>query len=117
MASRPVDGGAARGHRGLPGVSFEVLRAYEPTFTMRHDPVVQSFSRATTQVLGVEPVPNMRVGASDARLCRRAGIPTVICGLTPNNMGAHDEYEQVEELMALGEIFTRCALGYLTSER
>lgn len=101
---------------GLPGVSFEVLRAYEPTFTPRHDPVVQSFSRATTQVLGVEPVANMRVGASDARLCRRAGIPTVICGLTPNNMGAHDEYVQVEELMALGEIFTRGALDYLTSE-
>ena len=102
---------------GLPGVSFEVLRAYEPTFTPRQDPVVQSFSRATTQVLGVEPVANMRVGASDARLCRRAGIPTVICGLTPNNMGAHDEYVQVEELMALGEIFTRGALDYLTSER
>lgn len=71
--------------------------------------------RTTTQVLGVEPGANMRVGASDARVCRRAGITTVICGLTPNTMGAPDEYVQAEELMALGEIFTRGALAYLTS--
>jgi succinyl-diaminopimelate desuccinylase len=37
-------------------------------------------------VLGFEPAANMRVGASDARLYRAAGVPSVVCGLTPNDM-------------------------------
>jgi succinyl-diaminopimelate desuccinylase len=55
----------------------------------------------------------MRVGASDSRLYRRAGIPTVVCGLTPHNMGAADEYVEVDELCALGVMMTLASYDYL----
>lgn len=102
-----------RGLADVPGVGFEVLRAYEPSFTPPENDLVASLAAATGEILNVTPVVNMRVGASDARLFRRAGIPTVVCGLTPNNMGAADEYVDVEELKSLGEIFTVAAFDYL----
>jgi succinyl-diaminopimelate desuccinylase len=58
----------------------------------------------------------MRVGASDSRLYRKAGMPTVVCGLTPNNMGGSDEYVDVEELTALGVILTLSAFDFLNSK-
>jgi succinyl-diaminopimelate desuccinylase len=64
-------------------------------------------------VIGAPPVRNMRVGASDARLYRRAGVPTVVCGLTPYNMGGADEYVDIGELLAVGDIFALTAFDFL----
>ena len=55
-------------------------------------------------VLDGRPVPNMRVGASDARLYRAAGIPSVVCGLTPHNLGGPDEYVDIDELVDVTKI-------------
>ena len=68
-------------------------------------------------MLGVTPARNMRVGASDARLYRRAGVPTVVCGLTPYNMGSADEYVDMSELLALGDIFVLTAYDFLNAAR
>ena len=70
---------------------------------------------ASRQVFKGEPVVNMRVGASDARLYRRAGIPTIVCGLTPNNMGAADEYVTAEELTGLGRVMAIASFDYLSA--
>jgi succinyl-diaminopimelate desuccinylase len=55
----------------------------------------------------------MRVGASDAPLCRASGVSSVVCVLTPNNMGAADEYVAIEELKSLSEIFALSAFDFL----
>jgi succinyl-diaminopimelate desuccinylase len=68
------------------------------------------------EVMGVTPVVNMRVGASDSRLYRAAGHPTVVCGLTPNNMGAANEFVEAEELMCLGQVLTLAAFDFLNRE-
>jgi succinyl-diaminopimelate desuccinylase len=95
------------------GVTIEISRRYEPTWTDPTHPVVQAVCNNCRAVLGVDPVVNMRVGASDARLYRLAGVPSVVCGLTPHNMGATDEYVEIEELMNLGEILALSAFDYL----
>jgi succinyl-diaminopimelate desuccinylase len=59
----------------------------------------------------------MRVGASDARLYRYAGVPTVVCGLTSYNMGAADEYIDVGEMRALAKIFITTAMDFLGSSK
>jgi succinyl-diaminopimelate desuccinylase len=64
-----------------------------------------------------EPVVNVRVGASDSRLYRRAAIPTVVCGLTPHNMGTADEYVDVDELCSLGVMITLAIYDYLTTRK
>lgn len=85
----------------IPGVSIEITRRYEPNWTMPDHPVVDAVSAACEAVLGTRPVRTMRVGASDARHYRYAGVPTVTCGLTPNNMGGADEHVGLDELHRL----------------
>jgi succinyl-diaminopimelate desuccinylase len=99
----------------LEGVEVEYLRGYDPSWTDPRHRIVKVLTSCCEEVIGVEPVINMRVGASDSRLYRKAGIPTVVCGLTPNNMGAADEYVEVEELTALGVIITLAAFDFLNS--
>ncbi|MCG8649622.1 MAG: M20/M25/M40 family metallo-hydrolase, partial [Pirellulales bacterium] len=97
-------------------VRYSVTRRYEPTWTSPLEPIVASTLAACRSVFGGDPLPNMRVGASDARLYRAAGIPTVVCGLTPHNLGAPDEYVDVNELVDVAKIHTLGALDFLRPE-
>jgi succinyl-diaminopimelate desuccinylase len=96
-----------------PDVNLEITRRYEPSWTDPDHEIIRVLRRNCHAVLGQSPVVNMRVGASDARLYRAAGVPTVVCGLTPNNMGAADENVEIIELQSLGEIFTLSAYDFL----
>lgn len=98
---------------GVPGVELTISRRYEPSWTDPGHPAIAVLRANCHAVLGYAPVLNVRVGASDARLYRAAGVPTVVCGLTPHNMGSADEYVETEELVALGEIFALTAFDYL----
>jgi succinyl-diaminopimelate desuccinylase len=94
-------------------LSLEVVRRYEPSWTPPDHALVRILRDNCRAVLGFEPAANMRVGASDARLYRAAGVPSVVCGLTPNNMGAADEFVLISELMALGEVLALSAWDIL----
>lgn len=98
------------------GVEVVISRRYEPSWTSPTHEIVGILQRTCLDVLGVQPVVNMRVGASDARHYRAAGIPTVVCGLTPNNMGGADEFVFCEELISLARIFSMTAYSYLSNE-
>ncbi|WP_186062211.1 M20/M25/M40 family metallo-hydrolase [Burkholderia gladioli] len=95
------------------GVSVEITRRYEPNWTSPKHEIVQLVRRNCAARLGIEPVVNMRVGASDARHYRMHGVPTVVCGLTAHNMGSFDEHVHIDELRALGEIYALTAFDYL----
>jgi len=97
----------------VPGTAIEWVRAYEPSWTSPEEPIVQAVANGVREVTGERPVVNMRIGASDSRLYRAAGIPTVVCGLTPNNMGAPDEHVEADELMDLSEVLTLAVFDYL----
>lgn len=94
-------------------VSVEITRRYEPSWTDPSHGVIGLLSANVAAILGITPAVNMRVGASDARHYRGAGVPTVVCGPTSYNMGAADEHVVIAELVALGEIFTVTAFDYL----
>ncbi len=103
-------------HRELDpcqGVTWRIIRAYPPSFTPPNHEIVSRTIAAATRVLGKAPVANMRVGASDARLYRMFGVPSVVFGCTPFNMGAPDEYILVEELVAVAKIHTLAAFDFL----
>jgi succinyl-diaminopimelate desuccinylase len=97
-------------------LTLEVLRRYEPSWTAPDHPVMCIVRDNCRAVTGFEPVVNMRVGASDARLYRPAGVPSVVCGLTPNNMGAADEFVLLSELTALGEVLALSAWDVLAMD-
>jgi succinyl-diaminopimelate desuccinylase len=99
----------------LDGITFSIIRRYEPTWTAPTDPIVEAVSSACKSVLGRSPALNMRVGASDARLYRAAGMPTVVCGLTPHNLGGPDEYTELSEIVTVTQIHTLAALLFLSA--
>ncbi len=100
----------------IDGIRFEINCRYEPTWTPPDDPIVTSVLRACRTVLDSEAVANMRVGASDARLYRLAGIPAVVCGLTPHNLGGPNEYVDIDELVSIAKIQALSALTFLSPQ-
>lgn len=99
----------------IEDIQFDITRRYEPTWTSPDDPIVAAVKTACATVLDKQPAINMRVGGSDARIYRAAGIPTVVCGLTPHNLGAADEFVEVDELVDVTKIHLLSALEYLSS--
>jgi succinyl-diaminopimelate desuccinylase len=98
----------------LEGVSWHATRRFEASFTPPGDEIVVRTARVAAEVLGTAPAVNMRVGGSDSRWYRPAGVPTVVLGLTPFNMGGPDEYVLVDELLAVAKIHTLTAFDFLT---
>ena len=87
----------------FPGVTLTTDVVWEPTVTPPTHPMFQALASAAAPILGTRPVLNMRVGASDARLFRLAGIPTAVFGPTPHGMGGGDENVVLAELNAIAD--------------
>jgi acetylornithine deacetylase/succinyl-diaminopimelate desuccinylase-like protein len=101
---------------GIPGIELRVLRRFEPNFTDPGHEIVRRVADNAAAVLGERPAVNMRVGASDARWYRLAGVPTVVYGLTPHNMGGADEWISVDELHAVAKVHALTAYDFLGGE-
>jgi len=101
----------------LEGVRWRTIRRFEPSFTPPGHEIVQRSARVAAEVLGEAPAVNMRVGGSDSRWYRQYGVPTVVLGLTPFNMGGADEYVLVDELVAVAKIHTLVAYDFLSAEQ
>jgi acetylornithine deacetylase/succinyl-diaminopimelate desuccinylase-like protein len=100
---------------GIEGVSWRILQKYPPSFTPPDHEIVRGTVAAATEILGRPPVTNMRVGASDSRLYRMFGVPSVVFGCTPFNMGGPDEYVLVDELLAVAQVHALTALAFLSA--
>ncbi|KZD22855.1 M20/M25/M40 family metallo-hydrolase [Tardiphaga robiniae] len=100
----------------LPGVTWRVLRCFEPNYTSPDDELIRRCAVAARDVMGTAPAVNMRVGGSDSRWFRMAGIPTVVYGPTPYNMGAPDEYAEISELGIVSRVHALTAFDFLTKQ-
>jgi succinyl-diaminopimelate desuccinylase len=101
----------------IDGVTWRVIRRYEPRYTDPNHEIVRCVADAASDVLEERPVVNMRVGASDARLYRMAGIPSVVFGCTPFNMGGPDENILIEELVAVAKVHALAAFDFLNASQ
>ena len=99
----------------LEGVTWRPTRRFEPNFTDPNHEIVTRVRDVAAEVLGRMPAVNMRVGGSDSRWYRQLGVPTVVYGLTPFNMGAADEHVLVDELKAVASVHTLAAFDFLTN--
>ncbi len=115
VSAEAAEAALARALVDHAGVTFAVERRFEPTVTDPAAEIVRVVYHAAEQVLGRAPAVNMRVGASDARLFRRAGIPTVVYGPTPFNMGGVDEYVLLDELDVVARVHALAAFDYLNA--
>jgi acetylornithine deacetylase/succinyl-diaminopimelate desuccinylase-like protein len=115
VAAADVEAAMTAALAGMDGITWRVLRRFEPSFTDPDAEIVRCVARAAQEVLGETPVVNMRVGGSDSRWFRMAGVPTVVYGPTPFNMGGADEYALVAELGAVGQVHALSALDFLSA--
>jgi succinyl-diaminopimelate desuccinylase len=113
IALEAVEAALHRELDGIEGVSWRILQSYPPSFTPPDHAIIRGTVAAATQILGRAPVTNMRVGASDSRLYRMFGVPSVVFGCTPFNMGGPDEYILVDELVAVAQVHALTALTFL----
>ena len=117
-AGRDYAGGGDRALHGaldpLAGLRWRIVQSYPPSVTDPDHAIVRATVRAATVVLGEAPVVNMRVGASDARLYRMFGVPSVVFGCTPFNMGGPDENILLDELVAVAQVHALAAFDFLT---
>jgi succinyl-diaminopimelate desuccinylase len=97
----------------IPGISYEVRGAFEPNWTDPDHEIVRLTEQNGRAALGRRPVANMRVGASDSRFYRMRGIPTVVYGVTPHNMGAPDEHATLGDLFAVAQVHAMTAFDFL----
>lgn len=100
----------------IPEVTIEVLRRFEPNYTSPAHEIVQRVVANGARILGRAPVATMRVGASDSRYYRERGIPTVVYGPAPYNMGSADESITVDDLFAVGYVHALAAFDFLAAE-
>jgi acetylornithine deacetylase/succinyl-diaminopimelate desuccinylase-like protein len=106
---------ARRRVAGLSGVEIEVLRRFEPNYTDPRHEIFRRLQANAEALSGRRPVVTMRVGASDSRLYRMAGIPAAVYGPTPHNMGAPDEHITVDDLRLVGRVHALTAFDFLSS--
>jgi succinyl-diaminopimelate desuccinylase len=97
------------------GISFQVLQQYDPSWTPSSEDIARYAIECSNLVTKTTTVVNMRVGASDTRLFRQKGIPSVVVGLTPFNMGGADEYLLINEMLQVAQIHALIALRFLRS--
>ncbi len=84
-----------------PGVQVEVLRAFDSLDSPVGDPHIQRFMDCARRRVGAQVPAITRAGTSDARFFRRAGIPTVLYGPSPHNMGAANDYLEISDLVTV----------------
>lgn len=101
----------------LPGITYRVLRRFEPNHTDPGSELVRRCAAAAREVVGADVAVNMRVGGSDARWFRMAGVPTVVYGPTPHGMGGPDEWVDITELGQVARVHALTALDLLTASR
>ena len=94
-------------------VEWQVLSSHEPNVTVPGSEIVQTVLRHAQSGSEGPVVANMRPGFSDSRFYRAAGIPAVVYGPAPNNMGGADEYVLLDDLRAVFRVHVLAAAQYL----
>lgn len=95
------------------GVRYRVLASAEPNVTDPEREIVRLAVQNGEAVLGTAVARNMRIGFSDSRFYRQHGVPSVVYGPTPHNMGGADEYVTIDDLFAVFYVHAMTAFDYL----
>lgn len=97
------------------GASYRVVNRSEPNYCDPNHEMIQIVQRNAEQIRGMRPLPNISLGGTDCRLWRLKGIPAIIYGPTPYNMGSADEYATLDDLFGTVWVHVLSAYDYLTA--
>jgi len=114
LALSDIRSGVAERLDGMPGVDWRVISGCEATVTDHAEEIVHLATQNASVVTSGRAVVNMRVGFSDARFYRLAGVPSVVYGPAPHNMGGPDEYVSADDLFAVFYVHAMTAFDFLS---
>ena len=98
----------------MAGISWRVTSVCEPNWTDPDHPLVRFVRDYAADATGETAAVNLRPGFSDARFFRQFGVPSIVYGCTPHNMGGPDEYATVDDLLAVFKVHTLSAFDFLS---
>ncbi|HTZ35065.1 MAG TPA: M20/M25/M40 family metallo-hydrolase [Stellaceae bacterium] len=100
-----------------PEVSYRQVN-YNPPSWCPPDSEMAELVRANAQaVAGIDPVPIVSLGGTDARLWRYKDIPAIVYGPSPTGMGSIDEHVTVEEFFHVVKCHVLSAYDYMSRPR
>lgn len=102
---------ALAGRRG--DTTLQILNRCESHVTSPRARLVGVVAANARALAGVRALPVVRLGYTDGRFFRRAGIPTVVYGPRVHNMGGPDESIQADELFDVARVHTGVVFDYL----
>ncbi|MBI4519982.1 MAG: M20/M25/M40 family metallo-hydrolase [Gemmatimonadetes bacterium] len=101
----------ARKHGGR----VRIVNTTAPSLNDRHDPFFGLVRRVGRTVTGREPLFNIGLATSDARLWRYRGVPTANYGPRRYNIGSADEFVEIRDLLTVSRVHGLVALEYLAA--
>jgi succinyl-diaminopimelate desuccinylase len=101
---------------GVSLPEIDVLASFDPYFTPPDAAIVRATRANSASVLGRPSLPVLRLGATDARFFRAAGIPTVVFGPKAYNMGGPNEYVTLDDLYATARVHAGVMVDFLHEE-
>ncbi|HVH76875.1 MAG TPA: ArgE/DapE family deacylase [Stellaceae bacterium] len=91
------------------------LANYNPPSWCPPDSEMAQLVRANAQaVAGIDPVPVISLGGTDARLWRYKDLPAIVYGPSPTGMGSTDEHVSVEEFFHVVKCHLLSAYDYMS---
>jgi succinyl-diaminopimelate desuccinylase len=96
-----------------PEVSYDKI-LYNPPSWCPPDTEMAGYIRANAKaVAGIDPVPVISLGGTDARLWRYAEIPAIVYGPAPTGMGSFDEHVTVDDFLHTVRCHVLSAYDYM----
>jgi succinyl-diaminopimelate desuccinylase len=96
------------------GASYTVVHRTEPNYCDPNHQMIRLVQRNAEAVRGIRPLPTISLAGTDCRLWRLKGIPAIVYGPTPHNMGAPDEYATLDDLLGTAAVHVLSAFDYLS---
>ena len=110
LIRKEVDAIVAR----YPEASYEQILYNPPNWTPPDTEMAELVRANAKAVSGIEPIPVVSLGCTDARLWRYADVPAIVFGPSPIEMGGVDEYVEVEEFLDVVRTHVLSAYDYLS---
>jgi succinyl-diaminopimelate desuccinylase len=96
-----------------PDVSYEKILYNPPSWCPPDAEMVDLVRANAREVGGIDPVPAVSLGGTDARLWRYADIPAIVYGPAPTGMGSFDEHVTIDDFLHVVRCHVLSAYDYM----
>jgi succinyl-diaminopimelate desuccinylase len=97
-----------------PEVSYTQDIYDPPSWNAPDAEMAEIVRRNARAIAGIDPVPVVSLGGTDARLWRYHDVPAIVYGPSPTGMGSIDEYVTVDEFLHVVRCHVLSAFDYMT---